>query len=80
METTNSGVAWKVNIILTALDIDKTELAEEIGVDRTNLSRVLSGERRTKRIQKKVVEAICKRIDLLIIGEQSGEESEAKAA
>jgi len=80
METTSNTDALKVNMILTALETDKAELADEIGEDRTAVSRVLSGQRRTKRTQKKIVRAICNRIEKLIIPEDQLEEDSEELA
>ena len=78
METTNNTEALRVNIILTALDTNKQELADEIGVNRAIVSKVLSGQQRGKRTRKKLAHAICNRIETLIVGEEVEEGAEER--
>lgn len=63
----NSTKSLRVNIILTVLDIDKQKLADQIGCDRSVVARVLSGERKTKRVQQKIVGALCQQIENLFV-------------
>lgn len=64
-EAENSTLSLRVNLILTALDLDKQKLADQIGLDRTTVVKVLNGERKTKRVQQKIVVAICQRVENL---------------
>lgn len=66
MQTAENTEALKINIILTALEVDKSQIAEEINVDRTVVSKVLSGERKTKKVRSQIAEVVCAKVRELI--------------
>lgn len=56
----------RLKMILTSLDTSVQELADEIGANRTVVSRVLAGQRAGKRLRSRLAEAIHRRIDDLL--------------
>lgn len=66
-----------LEIILTVLDANHQTLADEIGVDRSLVTRTLNGARRSPAVRKKLSKAICTRIERLI--GSSPEKSDATA-
>jgi len=73
--------ALQIDVILAVLKTDKQELADEIKEDRSNVSRVLSGQRRGARTKKKLAKAICRRVEELLLDAPSPDsEQGAKAA
>ncbi|HEX9005425.1 MAG TPA: hypothetical protein VGB07_36295 [Blastocatellia bacterium] len=71
----------KLSVILTALETDKQQLADEIGEDRAVVSKVLSGNRKATGTRRKLAKAICTRIEALIIpAEPPTEQTAAKGA
>ena len=56
-----------LDIILVALDTDKQQLADEIGEDRTIVSRVLSGQRKALPTRRKLAKALCSKVEALIL-------------
>lgn len=56
-----------LDIILVALDTDKQQLADEIGEDRTIVSRVLSGQRKAPATRRKLAKALCSKVEALIL-------------
>lgn len=80
MEENQDKKALKVNVILTALETDKQELAAEIGADRSSVSKVLGGKRVGAKIRGQVAEAICARIKNLILPPSEEKDADKKAA
>lgn len=74
--------AKNLNIILAVLDTDKQQLADEIGEDRTVVTKVLAGKRKGAATRKKLAGALCRKIEALLIPADSGapEQAEGKAA
>lgn len=64
MEDRNSK---DLDIILTVLETDKQKLADEIGVERTIVSKTLSGVRKNPAVRKKLATALCRKVEALII-------------
>jgi len=56
-----------LDIILAALGTDKQQLADEIGEDRTIVSRVLSGKRKALATRRKLARALCSKVEALIL-------------
>lgn len=77
--STQDKKALQVNMVLTALETNKQELATEINTDRSSISKVLSGKRVGAKIRGQLVEAICARIKQLILP-PSEEQSVGKKA
>lgn len=59
--------AKSLNIILAVLDTDKQQLADEIGEDRTVVTKVLAGKRKGTTTRKKLAGVLCKKIEALLI-------------
>ncbi len=57
----------KLNVILATLEVDRQELADEIGEDRTVVSKVLSGNRKGVSTRKKLAKVLCSKIEALIL-------------
>lgn len=68
-----------LNIILAVLDTSKQALADEIGEDRTIVTKVLAGKRKGLSTRKKLARAICGKIERLVIPvEATAEQATAK--
>lgn len=80
METLKEIRELKINLLLMALGTDKQQIASEIGEDRGNVINTLNGKRRALRIRRKVIAALCQRVEKLIVGDETAEEEQAKAA
>lgn len=66
MEANQGDRELRFNVLLVALNTNKQELADEIGAQRTTVTKVLQGHRIGKSIRGKLADAICRRIhDLL---------------
>ncbi len=61
-----------LNIILAVLDTDKQQLADEIGEDRTVVTKVLAGKRKGVGTRKKLAGALCKKIEALVMPNEPG--------
>ncbi len=74
--------ALQIDVILTALEIDKQYLATEIGEDRSNLTKIIAGKRKGLRIRRKLAQVICHKVEALILASNGvdAEQPEAKAA
>lgn len=70
--------AKKLNIILAVLDTDKQKLADEIGEDRTVVSKVLSGNRKGMTTRRKLAKNLCGKIESLIIPAEPVEQATAE--
>ncbi len=70
--------ALRAKMLMTVLDVDVQELADEIGADRSNLTKIIAGERKGLRLRPKLVKALCGRIEQFILDPE--EEPQAKAA
>ncbi len=69
-----------LDIILVALDTDKQQLADEIGVERTIVSKTLNGNRKNPAVRKKLAKALCSKVEALIIpAELKTEQATAEA-
>ena len=71
--------AIKAKFLLMALDTDMQSLANEIGADRSNLHKVIAGERKGTRIRAKLAKAVCTKVEALFLDPET-EEPQAKAA
>jgi transcriptional regulator with XRE-family HTH domain len=78
MEDRNDRKSKDLNIILAALDTDKQQLADEIGEDRTVVSKVLSGKRKSPSTRKKLARALCAKVEDLIIPSELTEQATAE--
>jgi len=73
--------AKDLNVILAVLDTDKQQLADEIGENRTVVSKVLAGKRKGIATRKKLAKAICHKIEQLIIpADAAAEQTATKGA
>lgn len=52
----------EINILLALVDLNKTVLADEIGEERAVVTMTLNGQRKNRRIQEKIMEAIQSRL------------------
>ena len=78
MEDQNDRKTKALNIILAALDTDKQQLADEIGEDRTVVSKVLAGKRKALPTRKKLARALCVKVESLIIPSELTEQATAE--
>ncbi|HMV87637.1 MAG TPA: hypothetical protein PLD20_05675 [Blastocatellia bacterium] len=72
--------AKNLNIILAVLDTDKQQLADEIGEDRTVVTKVLAGKRKAPATRKKLAGVLCKKIEALLISDSTPQQAEGKVA
>lgn len=72
-EQQDARKAKDLNIILAALDTDKQQLADEIGEDRTIVSKVLAGRRKAPGTRQKLARALCVKVENLIIPSELSE-------
>lgn len=56
----------RLKIILAALDMSVQDLADDIGAERSLVSRVLTGQRTGRKVRQQLAAAIQERIDQLL--------------
>lgn len=65
--TTQNSV--QIEMLLGVLGLDRQALADELQLDRTTVSRALSGSRNNKATKEKIADAICRHTRKLVLGE-----------
>lgn len=59
----------KMELVLFALDLDKTTLAQVLEADRPSVSKALGQGTKYKRLQSRIADELCVRVKSLIVGE-----------
>lgn len=59
----------KINVILAALEIDKSALAAELDIERTAVSKVLNLTRSNRPTREKIAVALADKLKALILNE-----------
>lgn len=59
----------KINVILAALEIDKSTLATELDIERTAVSKVLNLTRSNRPAREKIADALASKLKALILNE-----------
>lgn len=60
----------KMDMVLTAVDLNKAELAELLETDRPSVSKALTQAAKYKRLQMRIAEAVSARVRVLFGGDQ----------
>lgn len=64
-----SNNAVQIDMLLGVLGLDRQKLADELKLDRTTVSRALSGSRNNKATKEKIADAICQHTRKLVLSE-----------
>lgn len=67
-----------LNIILAVLNTDRQQLADEIGEDRSVVSKVLDNKRKGTNTRRKLAKALCNKVERLIIPAEAAEQATAE--
>ena len=59
----------KIELLLLALDTDRQKLADELQLDRTTVSKTLSGTRTARVTREAIADAIATRARALVLSE-----------
>lgn len=70
MPATKSESSLKLKIILATLETDTTALADEIGEQRPVISAIISGRRRATRARRKLADALCGKVEELVLADE----------
>lgn len=65
----NNQNSQKIELLLLALDTDRQKLADELQVDRTTVSKTLSGTRTAMATKQAIAEALAARARALVLNE-----------
>lgn len=71
MTKPSTETIFQIDMLLSALKLDRQKLADELQIDRTTVSRVLSGSRNNKATREKIADAITQHARKLVLGEAS---------
>ena len=58
----NNSAELRLNVILEALSVDKSRMAEELSIDRSLLVKVINGSRKNPQIRAQIADYIAMKV------------------
>lgn len=69
MTKTQNPTTFQIDLLLSVLGLDRQQLADELQLDRSTVSKSLSGSRANDVTKKKIADAIAGHTRKLVLGE-----------